>query len=225
MKAKLLIFLLIIVLLSCAYKISPYKFSCHNVESKMLGTIDFNTDIKNAHIESHQDTITFANNEDELAFRKIESRHPADIEPMRYRAYTICKKIIKDKSPVTKYAYYEYENIVNMFVTEGGQLIIQPQILNGGKDKLESLYINFSIHSIGYLKAFVPFYTIDENKVNDSHLNWCTHHDYIELGNDIKFEDVWVYKQSFQKGELAVYYSKPSGIVALGVNEKIYIRK
>ncbi len=225
MKTRFSIFLLIIVLIFCAYKSSSYRFSCHKVKGKMLGKIDFKTNIKSCNFENHKDAMTFVSYEDEIVFNWIRDE-PHCMKTQRYTANVSCREIIQDKDPITVFDYYEYENLENSFVTEGGQLIIRPFIEHQGPGKLESLQINFGIHKIGYSYGKVPFYNDELNSVAYSNsTNWFKHHDYLKLNERLEFSDVWVYKQSFLKGELDIYYSKNKGLLALAVNKKVYVRK
>jgi len=216
MKTRIPICLLIITLLVFLYKSCPYRFSCDGVENINLGKIDFSSDLRNSNFERNQYKIIFKNDDKELVFK----RGGYDEKTIHYNAYKICQKIHIE--PIyKKYAYYEYEDLKGLFSADSARLEIRPRINEHSKNsRIESLSINFSFYGVGHAYGSVPFYNINEERAYIFPHEIFKHHDQIELGEDIEFKDIWVFKQQ----NLGIYYSKKSGVVALEVNGKILLR-
>jgi len=213
LKTNIKIYFMLLVL--CIMFTSCFnKIKCSSADDKKLGVIDYTTEFKTYETESSKNSITFTGSDNKVyVFNKTS---PSELTPRRLVEYEICRSI--DVKPYTAYAYYEYENISNLFNTDSMVISIESEIANEQGVRTEVIFLNFAKNFSG-LKGKIPISNIQAIQSEEPFGILFEFFSNYELDNQ-NYNDIWVLK----KEGVGIYYSKTNGIVALEADNIIYKR-
>lgn len=219
--------LLLLTSISMIYSSCYYRRNCGPSDNIKLGETDYSDKFKEYNIERFEDTLIFKSSSNVLTLIRgdMPNKRPGGV-----REYSVCKGI--GLKVYTAYAYYEYENLNSMFYGDSATLRISPNI-SAGKNmrrkpiipvsteknmRREALFLSFS-KGIPGAKGRVPVSNIDTTKTYSPFGELFKYHESIELNGEV-FQHIWFFKR-YQEG---IYYSKTLGVVALEVDNEIFIR-
>lgn len=205
----LLAYSLVLMLTSCFH-----KTSCDSRHDEALGEIDYSTDFQNCEIERSVDFLTFSSENTSITLQKSTT---PNLEPNRLLDHEICQSL--DIKPYTAYAYYEYENLNMVFSEESLLISIEPFIFEENTERKEVIFFTLSPETSESIKASVPIYDAVVGEPLGLQNTQFIFQEQIEL-NDTLFEDIWVCQQDGN----GIYYSKEKGLVAIELNDIIYLK-
>jgi hypothetical protein len=207
-----MIFLLIS---SLAFSSCVNRFKCDASNQVRLGEIDYSATFKEWEIEVASDLMKFTSSNETISLKKREAN---ELPFKRLNEYLVCKSI--NIKPYRAYAYYEYKNLSSHFASDEMSVVIEPDISKEEGKRAESIYLTFyKAGASNSIKARVPVTNLDLDKPREPFGVLFTFHDSIML-EDRNYTDVWMYKEE----NMAIYYNKENGIVALESDQTIFHR-
>jgi len=209
-KIFILLFILVLIHTSC-YN----RFSCNSTNNLKLGNIEYSQDFQKWEVEKSSTSLIFSDSILAFELPKSDRSRPAF---KKLNEYSVCKSI--DIKSYVAYAYYDYENLESSFHNDTMLIVINPSIINEDSERKEVIYLNFAYSSSNPIKAQIPTYEGAKiGKPFGFHKTQFKLNKQITLNNKM-YNDIWVCK----KDGSGIYYSKDIGVVAIEMNNRIFLR-
>jgi len=203
------IFLSMIVIWAQACNLTP----CDASRERDLGVLEHSKAMID-HVAPRDDYLTYKSEDKSILLRHRD----ADSASLRANSHEICRSV--NIYPYTAYAYYTYDNIDQSYITDNIVLTIEPRIMMEDGSRKESIYINLSSGVSASIKARVPIVGIDRSVQYEPYDELMEYDETLTLsGKSIK--DVW----SYERGDIGMYYTATSGVVAIMLDNIVYVKE
>lgn len=203
-------FVVIIILGLLSLNSCKQGLRCDAEDNEKLGEIAYD-DILHYNIESDELQLNFEGINKSISLPLI---NVSDRSPHWWIDHEICESL--DVKPYRAYAYYEYDNLNQVFGNDSTLISIEPQIINDAGNELEALYINIA-HENQALKGIIM---VDQSDSYQPELDIFEFEDYLQI-NGIVLTDVW----RLQKEGLGVYYNKNNGVEAIQIDNVYFFKQ
>lgn len=183
--------------------------TCDAEDNEKLGEIEYN-DVLQYNIEKDSEVLFFEGDSGTIKLPKSDVNNDT---PHWWIDHEICESI--DVKPYRAYAYYEYENINQLFGNDSTLISIEPQILNDDGSELEVIYINIA-HKNQSLKGVI---FIDQVNTYMAELDEFESKEFLQVDGVI-LNNIWI----LEEDGLGVFYSKQNGVEAIQIENRYYFR-